>query len=900
MRMKFLARKLVNDLTSGEKIFVYRVIDCTVDKPDILRLAREINRYGTNVLLFVAVADDRHPAFHVRHVHPGLMVGYIDHFEVSFGQAQGRNHTGWLRLCREALRVWQAGAPETPELPAIPDNEGEAHAKPQILQAARPEGMSEATVDPASTPADTSDASSIPRDFDAACAWARQAAEASDWVEARDRWAQLRDRFPAEGHPWWQEAIALREAGQASEAQALLLAGARRFPHDSSFPHDLARLAEGRSDWPEAERWWRAFLGLHPNLWWAHTGLAQALTQQDRLDDAEAVLLAAHEALPNDHPILLDYARLADQRRDWAETERRFRHLTDRFPDVSDGPWRLAAAVREQGRLDEAEQLLREGFERHPSSVHFPNDLAHLAQARGDWAAAEQWWRALLAIDPNTWWAHTALANALHQQGRRSDAEAVLLAAHAALPGEPNILIDHARLAEHAGDWPAALERWTLLRDRLPADPRGHVERAAALRQLGRHEEAEATLIAAAERFPREPRPLHDLARAAEMRADWAAAERWWRAHGAIDPNTWEAQVGLAAALCQQGDVAPAMAILQALAARPDRDAFCVAMMAAVAFGHAPDVAAPWLEQLARELAGVISSGEASPLAWLAHANLAKRCEQFEECRARLEDAAARFPEDRGLWLALADARELAPRDSEAGPAPPVVGAAAVEQDADRRLLESFESLGGTPGGCEFGLHQRDHGFEPLSLLRWASIAPDQLCRLLEQQCEGLGALQTVSLRTQGHADWQAVELTYGIQMDHTHLDRKTVPIETATRLVCTRLKFLARKLIDDLRLGEKVFVYRLSDAIVPTDVVARLQQAVAAYGDGRLLLVGEGTPATPPIELQRLSPRCLQVIRAPLGQTASHAARLASWHAICRAAADEFGLAALAEAGTP
>jgi tetratricopeptide (TPR) repeat protein len=892
MRMKFLARKLVGDLQAGEKIFVYRVIDRELTQTTILRLAQAVNRFGRNIMLFVALADDDHPAFQVRHVHPGLMIGYIDFFRARGGRFREWNHDGWLRLCREAVRAWQANAPETPDVPAISDFQDGTNGQHKPLRSSLADGMNQALLEPAGAPTGASDASPIPQDFATACAWARQAVEAKDWSEAQHRWAQLRERFPAEGHPCWQQAIALREAGQTQEAHAVLLAGAAQFPHDPSFPHDLARLAEGRDDWPAAERGWRAFLRLQPDLWWAHTALAHALTQQDRLDEAETVLVAAHAALPNDNPILVDYARLAQRRRDWAEAERRFRDLADRFPDLGDGLLGLATAAREQGRIEEAEQNLRQGVERYPHMADFAHDLARLAEGRRDWAAAERHWRAFLALAPHLWWAHTSLANALREQGRPADAEAVLEAAITALPDEVSLLADYAQLATRAGGWPAALARWTQLRERFPDDPRGYVEAAFALRELGRAEEADALLGAAADRLPHETRVPREIACVAEHRGDWAAAEQWWRRLHALDPTAWEARVGIATALCAQGDVTPAMAMLAELAGQPGADTLCLARVATVAFAHAPSIADPWLHRLEDDLAAAVA-GQPSPPVWLAYAGIAKRQERFEVCRDRLEIAAAQWPDDLAIRFALADARDLAPRAEDAVQPPPAPNA----PGTDALLLGLFDSLGGNEGGCEFGFYQRDHGFEPLSLLRWASIEPGQLCDLLERGFEGLGRTETVSLRAQGHYDWQAVELTYGIRMDHTHLDRKTVSIETASRLVCNMLRFLSRKLADDLRLGEKVFVYRMSDAIVPPDVAARLQDAVASYGDGRLLLVGEGSPATPPIELQRLSPRCLQVIRAPIGNGATREVRIASWQAICRAAAAEFALTPPAEA---
>jgi hypothetical protein len=76
------------------------------------------------------------------------------------------------------------------------------------------------------------------------------------------------------------------------------------------------------------------------------------------------------------------------------------------------------------------------------------------------------------------------------------------------------------------------------------------------------------------------------------------------------------------------------------------------------------------------------------------------------------------------------------------------------------------------------------------------------------------------------------------IQIDHTHLDREKVDIEEASRLVDTRFNFLRRKLIEDLTLGEKTFVYRLADNDLPIEKIKELAEAINAYGRNSLLFV--------------------------------------------------------------
>jgi predicted Zn-dependent protease len=548
-RLKFLARKLIKDLGESEKIFLYRLGGGVPDEPMLQRLSRAMAAYGASRLLVVgedAAVPDR---IDYREPAPNLLLAVRPDTTSRHGLALEPRLPGWRQICEHAL-LWQRGVFRLPVRLPYPGSGNWA------------ELFADGSED-------------ISADFGIACIWARQATDARDWLEAQRRWALLRARFPAEPHALWQEGVALREAGALDDAAALWQKGSARFPRDTSFTHELARLAESRADWPAAECWWRAFLGIEPELWWAHTGLGNALSQQDRIEDAEDVLQAAQGRLPTEAAILLALARLAERRRDWPEAERRFARLAEHFPDAVDGLWGSAAALREQGRLDEAERQLREGAARHPRHGGFVHDMARLAETRGDWAAAEHHWRNFLALEPHFWWAHTSLAAALLMQHRAEDAEVVLRDARDALPDEIGVVIELAHLIERGAHWAEALELWTAVRERTPEDIRGHLHTAQALRALGRAAESEAVLQEAAELHPAEPHLLHDLARAAEWRQGWSEAATRWQDCIAHFPDEIDFYLRARAAAQRAGQGPLADSIAVAAAARfPDRSEF--------------------------------------------------------------------------------------------------------------------------------------------------------------------------------------------------------------------------------------------------------------------------------------------------------------------------------------
>jgi tetratricopeptide (TPR) repeat protein len=376
-----------------------------------------------------------------------------------------------------------------------------------------------------------------------------------------------REPLPGNWQDYRDRAKALREQGRPDEAEAMLREALERFPHESGAYHDLARLAERRSDWAAAEQWWRRCLAASPNqwrmqIWWAHTGLAVALRHQGRNAEAEALLVEAQDRLPAAAGVFEEHARLAETTKDWDQAQVRWAACRERFPDRWAGYRGDATALREQGRADEAEALLLQAIERFPRETGAFQDLARLAERRGDWAAMERWCRSGLAINPSTWQSHTGLAVALRRQGRIGEAEAHLVAAQDRLPNEPAVFEEHASLAEAAQDWDQAQQRWAAIRQRFPNRSAGYRGGARVLREQGLLDEAAALLMQTTERFPRETGACQDLARLAGSRGDWPGAERWWRRCLTISPNAAWALAGLAATRRQQKKLAEAKALL--------------------------------------------------------------------------------------------------------------------------------------------------------------------------------------------------------------------------------------------------------------------------------------------------------------------------------------------------
>jgi hypothetical protein len=201
-------------------------------------------------------------------------------------------------------------------------------------------------------------------------------------------------------------------------------------------------------------------------------------------------------------------------------------------------------------------------------------------------------------------------------------------------------------------------------------------------------------------------------------------------------------------------------------------------------------------------------------------------------------------------------------------------------------LMLSFESLG---DNCEFGLVQRQAGAEPLGLLRFAGIfVPievrlQKLVRALERRFEGLAAPASLTVYPDGKdREFLVRESVYDL-MYHTGISEGQIVPDTLRQREIQRLEFLRRKLLDDLRCGSKIWVWR-SEATSTIEHVWPLLLALRAFGPNTLLWVVEGDAEHPSGMAEWLAPDLIKgyVERfAPYDDATN--IRSASWFRMCR-----------------
>ena len=230
------------------------------------------------------------------------------------------------------------------------------------------------------------------------------------------------------------------------------------------------------------------------------------------------------------------------------------------------------------------------------------------------------------------------------------------------------------------------------------------------------------------------------------------------------------------------------------------------------------------------------------------YASLANRRGDWKEAMSRWQKAAEAFPANKDVQKGLTGARlQLADEKSIAND---------LQLGETGKFFAQFESLGGTIGGCEFGMIQRHAGSLSLGLLRWANIRPEKLVEGLRTNFEGLGEIENTTLTVPPVAgdreEYVVVDKNYGL-WSHTFISVSDAPRDKMLIQTARRLSYLRDKLLEELRQAHKLFVYKFHSH--PADgIIKQIFEAARKHGKIRLLCVRHADAEHPAGTLEVLS----------------------------------------------
>ena len=322
---------------------------------------------------------------------------------------------------------------------------------------------------------------------------------------------------------------------------------------------------------------------------------------------------------------------------------------------------------------------------------------------------------------------------------------------------------------------------------------------AQALGKVGKWGEADEVLEYAIKQNQTDMNVLKTYANSATARRDWVLAESRWRRMIDRFSSHWLVWSGLGSVMCEAGRFEESTSVLEA---------------ALVRF--------PGNIDLERQRAWTATQARDWPTAMRLWKELKQKYPRNPAVQNGISLTLYHARQD--LGAAASDASGRAPFEIP----PELLEADKEDTTADTGLLNlfmKFESIGDT---CEFGIVQRRLDAKPISLLRWASTTPANLVRALDSKFAGVGDPEYTIIAA-SHGEYTSRDKRYHM-FAHTFTPETAEPIEQFTKKHLRRMQFLRRKLIDDLAVGEKIFVYKCIDGM--SDESARaIHHAIRRYG---------------------------------------------------------------------
>ena len=315
-----------------------------------------------------------------------------------------------------------------------------------------------------------------------------------------------------------------------------------------------------------------------------------SMAMTDRPDSIAAMLQAAVEA---------------HGQGDLAAARRGYEAVLRQSPQQPDALHLLGVVADQEGRPEEAIDLISRAIAISPQAAAFHGNLGNALLACGREADAEAAYRRAVAIDPQYADGHVNLGNL---QRRRGDSDAALRHYRDALRVAPRNLAAHLAIGGLLAlqrQPESALPHLAIVVRKNPGSAAGRDALGVALSQLGRHSEAAMQHRKAIALAPRDARYRENYANAliridsAQALAD-AAAE--YRAVLDIHPERVEAMIGLGAVLVRLHDASAALAVLErARALAPDRFEVLVNYTSALALAGRTDEALSLCDRLATQ-----------------------------------------------------------------------------------------------------------------------------------------------------------------------------------------------------------------------------------------------------------------------------------------------------------
>lgn len=266
--------------------------------------------------------------------------------------------------------------------------------------------------------------------------------------------------------------------------------GMEKFPADAVAAENFANAAQHRGDLEEAVTRWARVRQKFPDRLRGYRQGGECLRWLNRTDEADTLLAEAVSKYPQDYDTAAAYAGAAEHAGKWEEALTRWTRARSAFANAI--PWvQSAVCLQRLFRHTEAEELLLKASTLYVGNQSILTNLAGLARHRRDWPEALRRWALVRDLFPRATMGYLGAAWTYEDMGMIVEADAMMTDGIDRNEEDAGLAIEYARAAHARADWEEAIRRWAIVRERFPNRHEGYDGGAAALRGIGRVDEAE-------------------------------------------------------------------------------------------------------------------------------------------------------------------------------------------------------------------------------------------------------------------------------------------------------------------------------------------------------------------------------------------------------------------------
>ncbi|MEX2342384.1 MAG: sulfotransferase [Steroidobacteraceae bacterium] len=276
-------------------------------------------------------------------------------------------------------------------------------------------------------------------------------------AEALDHYRSALEQEPGSAEANSVYGLMLLQLGRAGEAEAPLRKAVEIAPSHAALRMNLAQWLAHQGELDEAVRVVKGIVTNEPQHWWAWERLGELKARQRKFGEASGHFRRAVEIKPQDPSLL----------------------------------FKLARASFDDGRIDEAENILDDAARLAPGNAAILRLYAELYESRGNWAALEKTanaWTALQPRDPAPW---RALAKAQWESGYPRRAMQNFQHSFTLAGRDAGSLATFGRLALHALDLEAAAKALDEAETLDPGNSAALSAKGTLRMWQGRHDEAQ-------------------------------------------------------------------------------------------------------------------------------------------------------------------------------------------------------------------------------------------------------------------------------------------------------------------------------------------------------------------------------------------------------------------------